>query len=90
MARLAGALEDAAVAMAARAGGHIDHLAKHRLSDAADLASAVALGTGHWRRAGLGARPLAGLALLQDRELDLLLGAVDRLLEGDPEVVAEV
>ena len=43
---------------------------------------------------GLGARlravAAAGLARLEDAELDLLLGALDRLLEGDPQVVAQV
>ena len=32
----------------------------------------------------------ARLAALEDRELDLLLGPLDRLVEGDPQVVAEV
>ena len=39
---------------------------------------------------GFGAVAAARLAAIEDRELDLLLGALDRLLEGDPQVVAEV
>ena len=37
-----------------------------------------------------GAAAGTGLAALEDGELDLLLGPLDRLLEGDPQVVAEV
>src|SRR5712664_1884128 len=41
--RLAGGLDDFALATAARAGTHVDHLAEHRLADRADLAAAAAL-----------------------------------------------
>ena len=43
MARLAGALDDLAFALALWAGGHVDHLAQHRVADRAQLAPAVAL-----------------------------------------------
>ena len=46
LARLARRLDDPAVALAARAGGDVDHLAEHRVPDAADLAAAVALRAG--------------------------------------------
>ena len=39
---------------------------------------------------GLAPLPLARLAALEDGELDLLLGALDGLLERDPQVVAQV
>src|SRR6185436_1230993 len=87
---VAGRLDDLAVALAARAGRHVDHLAEHRLADAADLAAPVALGTGDRLGALLGARAVAGLAGLERAELDLPLGALDRVLEGDPQVVAQV
>ena len=49
----------------------------------------------HWSQidrlgAGLGTAAGTRLAAAEDRELDLLLDAADGLLEGDPEVVAEV
>ena len=42
------------------------------------------------RRARLRSGAAAGVAPAEDRELDLLLGPVDRLVERDPEVVAQV
>ena len=89
-ARLARRLDDPALAAAARAGADVDHLAEHRLADRADLAAAVALRAGRGLGARLGAAAEARVAAEQDRELDLLLGPLDRLLEGDPQVVAEV
>ena len=90
LARLARALDDLALAPAARAGLDVDHLAEHRLADAADLAATLALGAGRGLGAGLGAAPGAGLAATEDPEFDLLVGASDGLLERDPQVVAEV
>ena len=90
LARFARRLDDLALPPAAGAGGDVDHLAEHRLADAADLAAALALRAGRRFRAGLGARARAGFAAAQDAELDLLLGALDGLLEGDPQVVAQV
>ena len=57
-----------------------------------DRISPLPLHCGHWvvERAGLGARPVARLAPAEDRELDLLLGPVDRLGERDPDVVPKV
>src|SRR5262249_20948950 len=81
VARVARRLDDLALAPAARAGADVDHLAEHRLADGPDLAAAVALRAGDRLRAGLRAAPLARLAALEDVELDLLLGALDRLLE---------
>ena len=69
---------------------HVDHLAEHRLADRPDLAPAAALVAGDRLGAGLRAVAAARLAAAEDRELDLLLGPADRLLERDPEVVAEV
>src|SRR5664280_1587947 len=89
-ARLAGRLDDFALAAASGARHDVDHLAQHRLAHVADLAAALALGAGDRRRAGLRAGSRAGVAAIEDRELDLLLGAPDRLLEGDPQVVPEV
>ena len=83
-------LDDLALAVAARAGADVDHLAEHRLANGPDLAAAVALRAGDRLGAGLGAGAVAGLAGLERGELDLLLGAIDRLLEGDPQVVAQV
>ena len=90
LAGMARRLDDLAFAAALRAGTHVDHLAEHRLADAADLAATLALRARHRIGPGLGAVAVAGLAGLQDPELDLLLGPLDRLLEGDPQVVAEV
>src|SRR5579862_344242 len=90
LAGLAGRLDDRPVAPTARARRDVDHLAEHRLADAADLTATVALRAGRRCRAGLRAAPGARLAAGQDRELDLLLGPENRVLEGDPEVVAQV
>ena len=68
-------LDDLALAVAARAGADVDHLAEHRLANGADLAAAVALRAGDRLGAGLGAGAAAGLAGLERGELDLLLGA---------------
>ena len=83
-------LDDLALAPAARAGADVDHLAEHRLADGADLAAALALGARG--RLGPGAAPLPEHVSQRtsDRELDLLLGALDRLLERDAQVVAQV
>jgi hypothetical protein len=89
-ARVARAVDELALAVAARAGGDVDHLAEHRVPDRADLAPAVALRAGRRRRARLRPGALADLAPVEGRELDLLLGPLDRLDERDPEVVAEV
>ncbi len=78
----AGLLDDLAAAAAATAGRHVDHLAEHRGAHLADLAAAVALGAGHGLRALLGAAAAAGLAAVEGREGDLLLGAVDGLVEA--------
>ena len=85
-----GLVDDLALAVAARAGGDVDHLAEHRGADVADLAAALALRAGHRRRAGLGAAAGARLAAPQRAELDLLLDAGDGLSEGQPQVVAQV
>ena len=62
LAGLAGRLDDLALAAAARAGGDVDHLAEHRLADAADLAATVALRAGDRLGPRLRAAPGAGLA----------------------------
>ena len=87
---VAGGFDDLALALAARAGADVDHLPEHRLAHAADLATTVALRAGDRIHALLGAAPLAGRAAEEDRELDLLLGAVDRFLERQAQVVAQV
>ena len=55
LARLARRLDDLALAVAARAGADVDHLAEHRLADRADLAAAVALRAGDRLGARFGA-----------------------------------
>ena len=76
-------LDDLALALAARAGADVDHLAEHRLADRADLAAAVALRAGRSARCpGFAPVPAQVSQRLEDRELDLLLGPVDRLLEA--------
>ena len=85
-----GRLDDLALALAARAGADVDHLAEHRLADAADLAAAVALGAGDRLVPGSAPLPSQVSQRCEDAELDLLLGALDRLLERDPQVVAQV
>ena len=90
LARVAGRLDDLAVAPTSRTRGHVDHLAEHRLADAANLAPTIALGAGDRMRARLRAIPTAGVAPREDRELDLLHRAEDGLLEGDAEVVSKV
>src|SRR5688500_5097203 len=89
-ARLARGLDDLAVALAAGAGGHVDHLAEHRLPNAAHLAAPVALGAGDRLGPRLRAAPGAGLAACQHRDLDFLLRPEHGLLEGDAQVVAKV
>src|SRR5487761_2413889 len=83
-----GCLHDLALPAAARTGDDVHHLAQHRLADVADLAATLALRAGDGRRAVLRAAPRAGGAAVEHRELDLLLGAADRLLEADAQVVA--
>ncbi len=73
-----------------RARGDVHHLAEHRPTRRADLAPAAALLAGDRLGAGLGAAAGARLAASEDRELDLLVDALDGFLEGDPEVVAKV
>src|SRR5438034_583018 len=87
---LAGLLDDPTLTTASRAGRHVDHLPEHRLADVPHLAPAVALGTRDGARARLGAGSAARVATLEHGKLDLLLRALDRLLEGDSKVVAEV
>src|SRR5829696_273951 len=90
LADLAAGLDDPALAVAARTGADVDHLAEHRLADRADLASSVALrargGLGSRRRTAAG----ACLAALESGELDLLLGALHGFLEGDAQVIPQV
>jgi len=83
-------LDDLAITMTTRTGADIDHLAEHRLSDAADFASTLALRAGDGLRAFL--RPAAGtgLAALQDPEFDFLVRALDGLLKGQAQVVAQI
>ena len=87
---LAWRLHDLALPAAARAGDHVHHLPQHRLADVPDLAATLALWAGDGRRAEFRAAPRAGGAAVEDGELDLLLGAADRFLEADAQVVAEV
>ena len=47
----AGLVDDLALAVAARTGADVDHLAEHRGADGPDLAAALALRAGHGRRA---------------------------------------
>ena len=86
-----GRLDDLALALAARAGRDVDHLAEHRGADRAELARCRRTG-GRSSVEVPGSAPdaLARLAAAERRELDLLLGPADRLGEGDPEVVAQV
>src|SRR5829696_8478500 len=90
VARVAGVLDDPALAATAGTGRCADHLPEHRLADRTDLAASLALRALDGVGPGLGTRPAAGLAASEDGELDLLLGPQHRLLEGDPEVVAQV
>ncbi len=90
LARDAARLDDLALAVAARTGADVDHLAEHRLADRADLTAAVALRAGRRLGPRLRAAAFARLAALEGGELDLLLGPLDRLLEGDPQVIAQV
>ena len=62
LARVAARLDDLALAVAARAGADVDHLAEHRLADGSDLAATVALRAGDRLGAGLRAVAVAGLA----------------------------
>src|ERR1035437_3225278 len=86
----AGRGDDAALAVATIAGRDIDHLSEHRLADAAILAAAAAGASRHRHAAGRGPGPGAGNAPVEQVELDLLLDAADRLVEGDAKVVAQV
>ena len=82
--------DELALAVALRAGGHVDHLAKHRPPRRPDLAAAAALVAGHRLGPRLGATPRARLAATEDGEFDLLLDPPNGFLERDPEVVPEV
>src|SRR3972149_151590 len=75
---------------AAGAGGGVHHLAEHRRAHGADLAAAAAAWAGRRARAGLRPAPGAGVAPSERTELDLLLDAPGRLLEGQAQVVAQV
>ena len=81
---------DLALAVAARTGTHVDHLAEHRRAHRADLTGAVALRAGRRRRARLGSAARACLATTERAELDLLVRAGDRLGERQSQVVSEV
>ena len=82
--------DDPSLAVAARAGDDVDHLAQDRLRDPALLAAAVALGA----RLRLGTRLAAGTIAVraghQRRERELLRDAEDGFRELDGQVVAEV
>src|SRR6185503_179532 len=82
----AGSRDDAAAAVAARAG----LCDRERPLRHAHLARAAAGRAGRRLRAGLGAGALAGLARAERGDADLGLEAVRRLLEGELEVVAQV
>src|SRR5204863_8274455 len=86
----AGLLDDLPLAPADRAGRHVEHLAEHRPTRGLDLAAPAAVAARLGLRAGLRAVAAARLAAAVHGELDLLVGPVDGLLEGDPEVVAEI
>ncbi len=90
VARLARVRDELALALALRTGGDVDHLAEHRPAGRPDLAAATAVVAGDRLRARLGARASARLAPTVDRELDLLVGPADGLLERDPDVVTKV
>src|SRR6185503_16788853 len=89
-ARVAGQLDDPALAPAAWTGGDVDHLPEHRLADRPHLAATAALRARDRLGPRRGAAAAAGLAPLEHAELDLLLGPADGLLEGDPQVVAQI
>src|SRR5581483_10594656 len=82
--------DDAALAPAAVAGGDVDELSEDTLLHAAHLARAVATGAPFGLAARLGAEPAAVGALLGAADLDLLLGAEDRLFERERHRVAQV
>src|SRR5207247_9646844 len=78
------------LAVALRAGSHVDHLAEHRPAGRPDLPAPAALIAGDRLRARLGAASRTRLAASEDGELDLLLDPPDGFLEGDPEVVSQI
>src|ERR1035437_182555 len=83
-------VDDAALAVAARAGRDVDHLTEQGLADATDFASTSAGVARNRHAAGRGPGPGACPALVQQIELDLFLDASDCLIEGDAQVVAQV
>src|SRR5690349_23407949 len=72
----------------ARGGGH--DLAEERLCGAADLARSAASRTGLLARTRFGAAARTPVAGGRTSDVDLLLDAGERLLEGDRHVVAKV
>src|SRR5581483_5435567 len=90
VAAVAGVLDDAPLALAARACGDVDHLPEDRLHRAAHLPRPVALRAGDRRVPRLGAGAAAVGTGVGSGHLDGALGAVHRVLEGDLQVHAQV
>src|SRR4051794_35790087 len=90
MARRAWALDDLALAATARAGGHVDHLAEHRLAHASDLTTALTRRAGRRRVPGPRPPPPARVGSGGCPELDPLLRPLARLFEGDARVIAQI
>src|SRR5581483_9366947 len=87
---VAGRGHDAALALAAVTQADVHELAEDRLRGAAQLAGAAAARTGGRVGARLQAAAATGLARLVARDLQLLLAAEDRLLEGQRQLVPQV
>src|SRR5262249_442460 len=90
LAARAGRRDDAALAAAAVAEHHVDELPEDGLLDTPDLAGALACGAALRLGAWLGAVAATGRARLPAGNLDVLLAALHRLLEGDGQLVAQV
>ena len=90
VARRAGFVDHAPLAVAAHAFGDVDHLAEHRLADGPDFTAAAAGRAGYGRAAQGRAAPTARGALIEGFELDLALDPAHGLVERDPKVVSEV
>src|SRR6185437_5721994 len=90
MAALAGRGDDAPFATATVADHHVDELAEDRLLHTTNLAGSLAVRAARRIRAWLRAVAATVGACLPARDIDLLLAAMDGVLEGDRQLIFQI